>query len=80
MIDLNPLKHDDVTSHAKGDLQQEADPDNNEDWTLVVGKKSSAKKTQKIKTEPTPPKSKEDSEEVRAHACGEASHRAQRQA
>ncbi len=53
-IDWNPLKLDDETSQAKGDLQQEVDPYNNEDWTLVVRKKPSSNKIQKTKSEPTP--------------------------
>ena len=35
-VDLNLLKHDDETSHAKGDLKQEVDPDNKDVWTRVV--------------------------------------------
>ena len=49
-------KHDEEASHANGDLQQEIAPDNNEEWTLVVRRKSSSKKIQKTKSEPTPPK------------------------
>ncbi len=38
-IDLNQLKHEDVTPHAKGNLQQEADQNEQGEWKVVVRKK-----------------------------------------